>query len=108
MHDEGAAGSPALYPRGMCRNITELRGLEPPATREEIEAAARQYVRKVTGVTRPRIDVAGAMEAAALEIAAITERLLGDMPARRQPPPKLPPLRRPEVRSRLGLDPFVA
>ena len=91
----------------MCRNITELRGLEPPATREEIEAAARQYVRKVTGVTKPRVDVAGAMEAAALEIAAITERLLGDMPARRQPPPTLPPLRRPEVRSRLGLEPFV-
>ena len=37
----------------MCRNITELRGLEPAATAEEIEAAARQYVRKVSGVTRP-------------------------------------------------------
>ena len=34
----------------MCRNITTLRGLEPPATGEEIEAAARQYVRKVSGV----------------------------------------------------------
>jgi hypothetical protein len=91
----------------MCRNITELRGLEPAATREEIEAAARQYVRKVTGVTKPRIDVAGAMEAAGLEIAAITERLLGEMPARRQPPPTLPPLRRPEVRKRMGLEPFA-
>ena len=37
----------------MCRNITELRGLEPAATAEEIEAAARQYVRKVSGITRP-------------------------------------------------------
>jgi len=92
----------------MCRNITELRGLEPPATREEIEAAARQYVRKVTGITRPRIDVAGAMEVAALQIADITERLLAEAPPRRQPPPKLPPLRRPEVRSRLGLEPFTA
>ena len=91
----------------MCRNITELRGLEPPATREEIEAAARQYVRKVTGITRPRIDVAGSMELAALEIADITERLLMEAPPRRQPPPKVPPLRRPEVRSRLGLDPFT-
>ena len=35
----------------MCRNITTLRGLEPPATTEEIEAGARQYVRKVSGVT---------------------------------------------------------
>jgi hypothetical protein len=41
----------------MCRNITELRGLEPPATREEIEAAAKQYVRKVTGVTRPNAEL---------------------------------------------------
>ena len=54
----------------MCRNITELRGLEPPATRQEIEAAARQYVRKVSGISRPGIAVAGSMEAAALEIAA--------------------------------------
>jgi hypothetical protein len=92
----------------MCRNITELRGLEPPATREEIVAAARQYVRKVSGVTRPRVDVAGAMEAAALQIADITELLLEQVPARKQPPPKLPPLRRPEVRSRLGLEPFSA
>ena len=92
----------------MCRNITELRGLEPPATREEIEAAARQYVRKVTGITKPRVDMAGAMEAAALEIADITQRLLAEAPARRQPPAKLPPLRRPEVRSRLGLEPFTA
>ena len=37
----------------MCRNITILRGLQPPATAEEIEAAARQYVRKVSGATKP-------------------------------------------------------
>jgi hypothetical protein len=91
----------------MCRNITELRGLEPPATREEIEAAARQYVRKVTGVTRPKAALAERMEAAALEVAAITERLLHEVPARRQPPTTMPPLRRPEVRERLGLAPFV-
>ena len=36
----------------MCRNITTLRGLEPSATPEEIEAAARQYVRKVSGVQK--------------------------------------------------------
>jgi hypothetical protein len=88
----------------MCRNITELRGLEPPATREEIEAAARQFVRKVTGIGKPRGDVVDMMDAAALEIADITEHLLSHVPARRQPPPTLPPLRRPEVRARLGLD----
>lgn len=92
----------------MCRNITELRGLEPPATRDEIEAAARQYVRKVSGVAKPTGATAAAMEDAALRIAHITEHLLADLPARRQPPKTDPPLRRPEVRARLGLDPFDA
>jgi hypothetical protein len=92
----------------MCRNITELRGLEPPATREEMEAAARQYVRKVTGMSRPKPELAAELDAAALEIAEITERVLARVPARRQPPPTLPPLRRPEVRARLGLAPLVS
>jgi len=87
----------------MCRNITELRGLEPPATPEEIEAAARQYVRKVSGITKPTPALAECMDAATLEVAAITERLLAEVPQRRQPPKTLPPLRRPEVRERLGL-----
>jgi hypothetical protein len=90
----------------MCRNITELRGLEPPATREEIEAAALQYVRKVTGITRPNDAVKEQMHLAAHEIAAITRDLLERVPSRRQPPLTLPPLRRPEVRARLGLTPF--
>jgi hypothetical protein len=92
----------------MCRNITELRGLEPPATREEIEAAAAQYVRKVTGVAKPRPALAQAMDAAAREIADITERLLALAPERRQPPKNDPPLRRPEVRRRLGLAPLAS
>ena len=91
----------------MCRNITELRGLEPPATREEVEAAAGQYIRKVTGVVRPKAELAESMEAAALEVAEITHRLLEQLPARRQPPKTVPPLRRPEVRERLGLAPFT-
>jgi hypothetical protein len=87
----------------MCRNITELRGLEPPATDEEIQAAARQYVRKVSGLQKPPAAVVEAFEAAVAEVAAATHRLLDVVPARRQPPPTLPPLRRPEVRARLGL-----
>jgi hypothetical protein len=87
----------------MCRNITELRGLEPPATREEIEAAALQYVRKVSGIRHPNPLLAPAFEAAAADVAAITERLLSVVPARRTPPKSLPPLRRPEVRARMGL-----
>jgi hypothetical protein len=86
----------------MCRNITELRGLEPAATHEEIAAAARQYVRKVSGISRPSDAAAGAFEAAVAEVAATTTRLLAGLPPRRQPPKTIPPLRRPEVRARLS------
>ena len=87
----------------MCRNITTLRGLAPPATDEEIEAAARQYVRKVSGVQKPTDATVDAFDKAIREIAAVTAALLAELPPRKQPPPTLPPLRRPEVRARLGL-----
>jgi hypothetical protein len=86
----------------MCRNITELRGLEPAATPEEIEAAARQYVRKVSGIRHPGDVSLEAFELAVGEIASATTRLIAAMPARRQPPPTVPPLRRPEVRARIA------
>jgi hypothetical protein len=80
----------------MCRNITMLRGLEPAATSEEIEAAARQYVRKVSGVQ----SVTGRTEApfarAVALVAEATRELLAELP------PTLPPLRRPEVKARLA------
>lgn len=78
----------------MCRNITTLRGLEPPATPAEIEAAARQYLRKVSGVQAPSAATADAVERAVRSVAEATAALLGELPARRQPPPPLPPLRR--------------
>ena len=71
----------------MCRNITPLRGLEPAATPDEIEAAARQYVRKVSGVQKPTARTEAAFEAAVLEIAAITTALLAELPPRKQPRP---------------------
>ncbi|WP_158890900.1 DUF2277 domain-containing protein [Amycolatopsis anabasis] len=86
----------------MCRNITTLRGLEPSATAEEIEAAARQYVRKVSGVQSLSDATREPFEAAVAEIAAITTRLLDELPARRQPPATVPPLRRPEVQARIA------
>jgi hypothetical protein len=86
----------------MCRNITTLRGLDPPATGEEIEAAARQYVRKVSGVTHPTPATAEAFEQAVATIARATAEVLQDLPPRRQPPQKVPPLRRPEVRARMA------
>lgn len=88
----------------VCRNITELRGLQPPATDDEVVAAARQYVRKVSGLTRPPAGAEQAYEDAVAGIAALTGRLLGGLPARRQPPATVPPLRRPEVRARLGAE----
>jgi hypothetical protein len=84
----------------MCRNITTLRGLDPPATTEEIEAAARQYVRKVSGVTHPAPATEDAFEDAVARIARVTAEVLRDLPPRRQPPKNLPPLRRPSVRAR--------
>jgi hypothetical protein len=87
---------------GMCRNITPLRGLEPPATPEEIEAAARQYVRKVSGITHPTTAASEAFERAVAEIAQVTAGVLRDLPPRRQPPKSVPPLRQPQVRARLA------
>ncbi|MBD0861056.1 DUF2277 domain-containing protein [Gordonia sp. zg691] len=86
----------------MCRNITELRGLEPPATEDEIEAAARQYVRKVSGVRHPSPANAEAFAAAVVAVTAATRTLLDVLPARRQPPKTVPPLRRPEVQARIA------
>jgi hypothetical protein len=86
----------------VCRNITELRGLQPAATAEEIAAAARQYVRKVSGITRPTQGNAEAFEAAVADVTEVTTRLLGSLPPRRQPPKTIPPLRRPEVVARLA------
>ena len=86
----------------MCRNITELRGLQPAATAEEVAAAARQYVRKVSGITQPSAANAEAFEAAVAEVTNATTRLLGALPPRRQPPKTVPPLRRPEVLARLA------
>lgn len=86
----------------MCRNITELRGLEPAATEDEITAAARQYIRKVSGITRPSAVTEEVFEHAVAEVAEITRHLLAGLPARRQPPKTVPPLRRPEVQARIA------
>ena len=86
----------------MCRNITALRGLEPAATAEEIEAAARQYVRKVSGVQTVTDNTREPFERAVAEVSAATTRLLAELPPRKQPPTTVPPLRRPEVRARIA------
>jgi hypothetical protein len=60
----------------MCRNIRPLHNFEPPATSEEVEAAALQYVRKVSGATRPSQANQHAFDRAVQEVAAATQRLL--------------------------------
>jgi hypothetical protein len=83
----------------MCRNITTLRGLEPEATPEEIEAAARQYVRKISGVQATSERTEEAFERAVREVTAASVALLSELPPRQQPPPTLPPLRRLSARA---------
>ncbi|HEY1346807.1 MAG TPA: DUF2277 domain-containing protein [Streptosporangiaceae bacterium] len=78
----------------MCRNITTLRGLQPQATPQEIEAAARQYVRKVSGVQAVSARTEAAVDLAVRKVAEATAELLAGLPPRQQPPPTLPPLRR--------------
>ena len=60
----------------MCRNIRTLHNFEPPATRDEVHAAALQYVRKVSGATHPSLANTEAFELAVREVAQITQRLL--------------------------------
>jgi len=63
----------------MCRNIRTLHNFEPPASAEEIHEAALQYVRKVSGSTKPSQANAEAFERAVEEIAHSTSRLLGEL-----------------------------
>jgi len=69
----------------MCRNIRVLSNFEPPTTKEEIEAAALQYVRKVSGLQKPGAEEHEAFERAVAEVAAITTRLIGTLPPRGRP-----------------------
>lgn len=60
----------------MCRNIRTLHNFEPPATAEEVESAAVQYVRKISGSTRPSRANQEAFDRAVSEVAGATRRLL--------------------------------
>jgi hypothetical protein len=63
----------------MCRNIRPLHNFEPPATEEEVRAAALQYVRKISGYTKPSQANAEAFDRAVDEVAAASERLLAEL-----------------------------
>jgi hypothetical protein len=63
----------------MCRNIRPLYNFEPPATTEEVRDAALQYVRKISGFTKPSQANAEAFERAVDAVAEASERLLGEL-----------------------------
>lgn len=63
----------------MCRNIRTLHNFEPPATNDEVTAAALQFVRKVSGTTKPSQANQEAFDRAVAEIAHITRHLLEDL-----------------------------
>jgi hypothetical protein len=63
----------------MCRNIKTLHNFEPPATKDEISAAALQYVRKVSGSQKPSKSNEAAFARAVADITAVTSRLLSEL-----------------------------
>jgi hypothetical protein len=63
----------------MCRNIHTLHNFEPPATEDEVHDAALQYVRKVSGFTKPSQANAAAFERAVEEVTQATARLLAEL-----------------------------
>ena len=63
----------------MCRNIRTLHNFEPPATADEVNAAALQYVRKVSGSTKPSKANEAVFARAVADVAAVTNRLLAEL-----------------------------
>ena len=70
----------------MCRNIRTLHNFEPPATQDEVRAAATQYVRKIAGTTKPSRANREAFDAAIDEVARVTSTLLDHLTS--QAPPR--------------------
>jgi hypothetical protein len=69
----------------MCRNIRTLHNFEPPATEEEVESAALQYVRKISGFTKPSKANEEAFARAVDEVAAASNRLLESLVTTAEP-----------------------
>ena len=63
----------------MCRNIKQLHNFDPPATDDEVHAAALQYVRKISGATKPSKANEAAFERAVAEVTAASKRLLASL-----------------------------
>ena len=69
----------------MCRNIRTLHNFEPPATHEEMQASALQYVRKISGMNKPSAANKAAFDAAVAAVADVTHTLLHTLEAHGNP-----------------------
>lgn len=85
----------------MCRNIRTLYNFDPPATEDEVRAAALQYVRKISGFTNPSQANEAAFEAAVDEITRISEELLASL--KTTAPPKDREIEAAKARERAAL-----
>ncbi len=84
----------------MCRNIRTLANFEPPATDEEIRASALQFVRKLSGTTRPSRINAEAFDRAVDEVSAAAERLVRSLESSAPPKDRDEEARKARERSR--------
>jgi hypothetical protein len=80
-----ATRAAAHYSRGMCRNIRTLHNFEPPASEDEVRAAAVQYVRKISGFTKPSKANEAAFEAAVDAVTAVSAQLLTQLTSNAPP-----------------------
>jgi hypothetical protein len=85
----------------MCRNIRQLHNFEPPASHDEVTAAALQFVRKVSGSTKPSAANQDAFDRAVREIAHVTQHLLDDLVT--SAPPKNREVEAEKARARAAL-----
>jgi hypothetical protein len=77
--NERSAADRSNYPCGMCRNIRTLHNFDPPSTDDEVRAAALQYVRKISGFTKPSQANEAAFERAIEAVAAASMQLLAEL-----------------------------
>jgi hypothetical protein len=82
----------------MCRNIRTLYNFEPPATEEEVHSAALQYVRKISGFTKPSQANAAVFQCAVDEVAEASAKLLSELVT--SAPPKDPEVEAAKRRAR--------
>ncbi len=80
-----AIGAPLRYSDGMCRNIRTLFNFDPPATDDEIHAASVQFVRKLSGFTKPSQANEAAFDRAVDDVTAIARRLIDSLVTTAEP-----------------------